>query len=130
MTKLALFVSIILAALIAASTVSAATRDPRVPALQRQVAALNARLAQAVQIINHNADVMDCNTAWYNEDWNVNWQLWSLLLNMMPPPLFDISDNGACTRIGRTPPSGVRTLAAHRSPFDTVIGLQAGAIVR
>lgn len=117
MSKLLILLAVI-AALIAvvAGSANAASqaRDPRVPALQRQVAVLTSALS-------HEIDLGTCRWT-YQSHFNYGvLNIFAIMIGEAQTADQTPSDNGACSRVGLTPP---RAFKAKASPFDTLIGLQ------
>jgi hypothetical protein len=119
-----------LTALICAGTGFATTtaRDPRVPALQRQVASLTQQVNSLRNVVNGNATVLnqaiDLSTCRFVYQSHFNYAVLNVFNALLGNPQSadpTPSDNGACARVGITPPR--RTLAAHLSPFSTMVGL-------
>lgn len=105
-------ISVIVAFCIAASTATAApqARDPRVPALQRQVATLTSH-------VQHDELALSCFIA---TQLNLDIGFLNIFNAMFGQPTdpTHISDNGACAAIGLNPPR--RSFSATRSPFDSL----------
>ena len=114
-------------ALLSATSAQASTtaRDPRVPALQRTVAALSAKvLALQAQVdqnanaLNHEIDLGTCRFVYQSHFNFVVLNVFATIIGSGGYPDSTPSDAGACSRVGITPP---RFLAAvERSPFATL----------
>jgi hypothetical protein len=119
-------VALIIAALVlipAAATAASAAKDPRVPALQREVKALQAQISQNATALNQQMDQSTCKWAYQS---HFNFGVLNIFALMLGQPQIDdttASDNGACARTGIAPPS--RFLNTQRSPFQTLVGMLA-----
>lgn len=96
-------VALIIAALVlipAAATAASAAKDPRVPALQREVKALQAQVSHNATALNQEMDQSTCKWAYQSHfDFGVL-NIFALMLGQ--PQIADTtgSDNGACARTG------------------------------
>jgi hypothetical protein len=101
-------------ALAGTSMAGSAAKDPRVPALQKKVAALTSQVATLQQQVQHDELVVTCGMA-TQDSYNIaNLNLWFTLLNQ---PLYSgpaPNDGGACAKLGLPAPTA-RTLAAQGS---------------
>jgi hypothetical protein len=120
MQKLMLVIGLVLVILVAASATGAAPAgsDPRVPALQRRVATVEQQLAALTNAVQHNADLDACLWTYQSHFNYAMLALWAALLDQPAPQDRTGSDNGACGRVGITPPSSRRT--AGLSPLEAV----------
>lgn len=123
MKRMVVISLVVLAALLSVSAASAAS-DPRVPALKRQVATLTARVNELTNVVNNNADVLERVAATETCDWAYQGYFNIAVLNVFnamfgEPPYNGAypNDQGACAKVGRTPPHGYRVST---SPFDTL----------
>ena len=102
-------------ALAASATAASEARDPRVPALQRQVAALNSQVKTLQQNLVAVAATEACDNTWQTA---LTITLSDLVFAIIDEPPYSgtwPSSNGACAAIGRsdpTQPSGLRDLRA------------------
>lgn len=116
MKHLTLTICLLLTALVAtsAATASPVARDPRVPALQRQVQTLQHQLGTVTQAVLRDEDIATCRWA-YQSHINFGFlNLFAAMLGASPYQDTTPSDNGACQRVGMNPPR--RTFQAS-SPF-------------
>ena len=118
-------------ALVLVPPAMSASRDPRVPALQRQVKALQAEVASlSSQVGSLSATVNsvkgvitrdeDINTCLFMHQGHFNNAVINVFAAMLGnPQVADTtpSDNGACARVGLTPPA---RRVASSSPFASV----------
>ena len=132
MTRTIITFAAIVAALsiIGTAAASGTARDPRVPALQRSVSvlaakvgALQAQVNQNATVINHEIDLATCRWTFQS---HFNYGVLNIFAALIGSDGYadqTPSDNGACQRVGINPP---RTFASvGRSPFNTLVGLQA-----
>jgi hypothetical protein len=105
----AVLVVIVLCAIVAAQASAApAARDPRVPALQRQV-------AQLTTALSHEVDLNQCEWT-YQSHYNYGvLDILSMVIGSDRVTDATPSDGGACNRVGITTPT--RTMQALKSPF-------------
>lgn len=122
-----------LTALVCAGTVGASSqaRDPRVPALQRQVNALSnkvnsltATFNSNVDIFNRNFDLAECRFVKQIKFNIAVLDVFNALLGEAPSGLQPPSDNGACARAGQSPPR--RALQGSSSSADALRDLLRG----
>lgn len=100
----ALLIIIVLAVLAATAATSAnAARDPRVPALQRSVATLQAQVATLTAALRFEAATEQCNWA-YQYKFNIaTYNIFAIIFDV--PQIADtVSDGGACAAVGKQPP--------------------------
>jgi hypothetical protein len=89
------------------SAAGSAAKDPRVPALQKQVAALQ-------QQVQHDELVVTCGAA-TQQAYNIaNVNLWATLLDSPQYSGPQPDDGGACAKLGLAPPAS-RSLSAQTS---------------
>jgi len=124
MRRIVILMVVILTVLISVSAASAAS-DPRVPALKRQIAALTTHVAQLTAIVDNNADVLNRAIDTETCDWAYQGYFNIAVINVFNALLGEApysgaypNDQGACSRIGRTPPHQYRT--SKTTPFDTL----------
>jgi hypothetical protein len=117
----------VLAALVVAGTSAAgpAVKDPRVPALQKRIAALESQVGTLQQQVQHDELVVTCGFATQQAYNIVNLNLWATLVGASPYSGPGPDDGGACSKLGVPAPS-VRSLAAHGSlaPLESALRSQ------
>jgi hypothetical protein len=96
------------------SAAGSTAKDPRVPALQKKVTALETQIATLQQQVQHDELVLTCGFAQQDAYNILNLNLWATLLGVAayngPAP----NDGGACSKLGLPAPSS-RTLPGHSS---------------
>lgn len=121
-----LFILICLLALIGATgaTAASAARDPRVPALQQQVAKLKRDVAILANAIIHDEDLSTCRFIYQS---HFNFAMLDLIaLGFGLDPVADStpSDQGACQRVGIAPPTNRSLASARIDPFGSLVAAQ------
>jgi hypothetical protein len=112
-------------ALAGTSTAGSAGKDPRVPALQKQVVSLTKQVATLQQQVQHDELVVTCGFATQMAYNTSNLDLWATLLSQPPYSGPQPNDGGACAKVGQPAPT-VRTLSA----LGSVGSLQAALRTR
>jgi hypothetical protein len=100
----AVLLAVVALACAAAASANAAS-DPRVPGLQRQVTRLQQQMRTLVTVIVHDEDLATCRAV-YQSHFNYGvLNIFNLMLGS--PQIADQtgSDNGACSRVGISPPA-------------------------
>jgi hypothetical protein len=117
------FVAIVAAlSIIGTAAASSTARDPRVPALQQKIAALQAQVSQNAKVLNQQIDLSTCRWT-YQSHFNYGvLNIFAIMIGEAQTPDNTPSDNGACARVGMNPP---RFLSVQKSPFSTLVGLLA-----
>lgn len=123
--KLMLLISAALVLALAGTAAAApSARDPRVPTLQRQVRSLQTQVTELQNVVNNNAtvlnravDLADCRFV-YQFRFNVAvLDIFAAMFGAAPYSGGFPSDNGACARVGISPPT---RLLAGRSPLTAL----------
>jgi hypothetical protein len=96
------------------SAASSTAKDPRVPALQRQVATLTSQVTTLQQQVQHDELVVACGFATQEAYDIANLNLWAAVLDQAPYGGPAPDDGGACAKLGLPAPSA-RSLASHSS---------------
>jgi hypothetical protein len=119
LTTLAALVAVL--AVAGTSAAGSAAKDPRVPALQKQVAALTSQATTLQAQVQHDELVVTCGFA-TQQAYNIaNLNLWATVAGMAPYSGPAPNDGGACAKLGLPAPSA-RSLAAH-SPVGALQAL-------
>ena len=107
-------------AVVGTSAAGSAAKDPRVPALQKKVAALDAEVTTLQQQVQHDELVVTCGFA-TQQAYNIaNLNLWATLVSAPQYSGPQPNDGGACAKLGLPPPAA-RSLSAQ----GTTAGLQS-----
>jgi hypothetical protein len=118
MTALAALATVL--AVAGTSAASSAAKDPRVPALQRQVATLTSQLTTLQQQVQHDELVVTCGFT-TQQAYNIaNLNLWAAVAGMAPYSGPAPNDGGACAKLGLPAPSARSLQAAMRSQLQLV----------
>lgn len=113
--------------LTAVATAGTVARDPRVPALQAKVAALQAQVNQNANVLNAQIDLNACKWTYQSHFNYAVLNIFATIIGTAGYPDQTASDNGACSRVGISPPAKYRlvegvTVYTPRAPFGTLVG--------